>query len=311
MRKIFLILTVLLAASLQMAAQGQFKTNTPVSSVPGADASSSEYVEDDEEAESDTLQGFSMKHLFRGLSGKEPLTPAYATLGSIIMPGSVQAFNKDYWKMPIFYGTIGAGVAGGLIFNSKYHQTGEKKYATFRNISYATSALMYWAEIMDGVRGLEDTRTPDPGKAAVYSALLPGLGQAYNGDWWHIPIWYSGLAVCGYTIHLNSIQYKRYHYIYKMALEEGTGYDGHITLQQAEVYKDMYHRYRDYSYVATLLVYALNIIDANVFAYMNDFNVSDELSLNLEPALIDRLNSEYIPDGYEMPSFGVHLTLNF
>ena len=311
MRKLIVILSVLLVTSLQMAAQGQFKTNAPMSTAPGADATSSEYVEDDEEAESDTLQGFSMKHLFRGLSGKEPLTPAYATLGSIIMPGCVQAFNKDYWKMPVFYGTIGAGVAGGLIFNSKYHDTGEKKYATLRTLSYAGAALAFWAEIMDGVSGLEDTRTPDPGKAAVYSALLPGLGQAYNGDWWHVPIWYGGLAVCGYSIHLNSIQYKRYHYVYKMALEEGTGYKGRITLQQAEVYKDMYHRYRDYSYVATVLVYALNIIDANVFAYMSDFNVSDELTLNMEPVLIDKLNSEYLPVNNEMPSFGVQMTLNF
>ncbi|MCF0172798.1 MAG: hypothetical protein HUJ91_03590, partial [Bacteroidales bacterium] len=138
----------------------------------------------------------------------------------------------------------------------------------------------------------------------------PGLGQAYNGDWWHIPIWYSGFAVCGYTIHLNNIQYQRYKYIYKMATTADSGYIGHITETQAKTYRDLYRRYRDYSYVATILVYAINIIDANVFAYMSDFNVSDDLALKVEPALIDGVDN-IIKGTIPTTSFGLQMSLKF
>ena len=148
---------------------------------------------------------------------------------------------------------------------------------------------MYWGSMIDGVASKTVNKDPDPGKAAVLSALLPGLGQAYNGDWWHIPIWYGGLAVCGYMWHYNDIQYKRFSNVYQ-TIVNGEGYKGQISLDQAQYYKDLHRRYRDYSVIATVLVYALNIIDANVFASMSDFNVSDDLALNINPTLISPLS---------------------
>jgi len=310
MRRILLITAALLLASVSAMGQGVFKQNDSMTGVPGENASSSEYKEDENEMEGDTLQGFSLKHLTRGLHHKEPLKPAYATLGAAIMPGRIQIYNKDYWKLPVVYAGIGAGIGGGLYFNEQYHKTGDQKFATYRTLCYAGAALVYWGQILDGVVGLPEERHPDPGKAAVYSALLPGLGQAYVGDWWHIPIWYAGLGVCAYTLHLNQMQYQRYRYIFMMASDKESGYIGHINLTQATTYKDLYHRYRDYSVVATILVYALNIIDANVFAYMKDFNVSDDLSFNVEPALIDNLDSYYLQTP-SAPSFGFNMTFNF
>ncbi len=310
MKKLLLIIVSLFLALSAANAQGIFRQNSTMTGVPGEGVSSSEYKDDENEAQGDTLQGFSFKHLTRGLHHKEPLRPAYATLGAAIMPGRIQIYNKDYYKLPVVYAGIGAGIAGGVIFNSKYHESGDSKYATYRTLCYAGAALVYWGQVLDAVANLPETRHPDPAKAAVYSALLPGLGQAYVGDWWHIPIWYSGLAVCGYTLHLNQMQYKRYRNIYIQASESESGYIGHINLTQATSYKDLYHRYRDYSIVATLLVYALNIIDANVFAYMKDFNVSDDLSLNINPALIDNLDSYWTPSP-SLPSFGVNMTFNF
>ena len=311
MRKLLSILVVMLLASIPAFSQGVFKQNSSMTGVPGEGVSSSEYKEDENEAEGDTLQGFSFKHLTRGLHHKEPLRPGYAMLGAAIMPSRIQIYNKDYWKVPLVFAGIGGGIGGGLYFNEKYHQTGEKKYATYRTLCYAGAALCYWGQMLDGVANLPDARDPDPGKAAVFSALLPGLGQAYVGDWWHIPIWYGGLAVCGYTLHLNQMQYKRYKYIYMLASDkEASGYAGRINITQATTYKDLYHRYRDYSVVATILVYALNIIDANVFAYMKDFNVSDDLSFNVNPALIDNLDSYYL-QAPSVPSFGLNMTFNF
>lgn len=310
MRKVILIAVLMLLAAFPSRGQGIFKQNSSMTGVPGENVTTSDYKEDENENEADTLQGFSFKHLTRGLHHKEPLKPGYALLGSIIMPSRIQIYNKDYWKVPLVFAGIGGGIGGGLYFNEKYHQTGDKKFATYRTLCYAGAALTFWGQMLDGVACLPDSRTPDPGKAAVFSALLPGLGQAYVGDWWHIPIWYGGLGVCAYTLHLNQIQYNRYKYIYMLASDKDSGYSGHINVTQATTYKDLYHRYRDYSVVATILVYALNIIDANVFAYMKDFNVSDDLSLNVEPALIENLDNYYLPSP-SVPSFGINMSLKF
>ena len=310
MRKVILIAVLMLLAAFPSRGQGIFKQNSSMTGVPGENVTTSDYKEDENENEADTLQGFSFKHLTRGLHHKEPLKPGYALLGSVIMPGRIQIYNKDYWKVPLVFAGIGGGIGGGLYFNEKYHQTGDKKFATYRTLCYAGAALTFWGQMLDGVACLPDSRTPDPGKAAVFSALLPGLGQAYVGDWWHIPIWYGGLGVCAYTLHLNQIQYNRYKYIYMLASDKDSGYSGHINVTQATTYKDLYHRYRDYSVVATILVYALNIIDANVFAYMKDFNVSDDLSLNVEPALIENLDNYYLPSP-SVPSFGINMSLKF
>lgn len=310
MRKVILIAVLMLLAAFPSRGQGIFKQNSSMTGVPGENVTTSDYKEDENENEADTLQGFSFKHLTRGLHHKEPLKPGYALLGSVIMPSRIQIYNKDYWKVPLVFAGIGGGIGGGLYFNEKYHQTGDKKFATYRTLCYAGAALTFWGQMLDGVACLPDSRTPDPGKAAVFSALLPGLGQAYVGDWWHIPIWYGGLGVCAYTLHLNQMQYNRYKYIYMLASDKDSGYSGHINVTQATTYKDLYHRYRDYSVVATILVYALNIIDANVFAYMKDFNVSDDLSLNVEPALIENLDNYYLPSP-SAPSFGINMSLKF
>ena len=310
MKKALLIVFALTFAFIQAWGQGTFKQNNSITGVPGENVSSSEYKEDENLTDSDTLQGFSIKHLTRGLKHLEPLKPGYATLGAAVVPGRIQMYNKDYGKLPFIYGGLAAGVGAGLYFNYKYQEMPDSKYLTYRNLCFAGAALVYWGQILDGVACLPDARDPDPGKAAVFSALLPGLGQAYIGDWWHIPIWYGGLGVCMYTLHLNSIQYNRYKYIYKLASDSESGYIGRINTTQASTYKDLYHRYRDYSVVATVLVYALNIIDANVFAYMKDFNVSDDLSLNVNPVLIDNLDSEFLPV-QSVPSFGFNMTFNF
>lgn len=280
-----------------------------VASPPGANVQSGS-INGDSDVPADSLRGFSFATMYRGLARKEELKYGYALLSSAIMPGSMQIYNKDYWKLPIFYGGIGAGIYGGIHFNKLYKQTDEARFRTYSYLSYAGAALFYWSSMMDGVVRKPTDRNPDPGKAAVLSALLPGLGQAYNGDWWHIPIWYGGFAVCAYCWHTNDIQYRRFSYDYQMITDVENGYIGRITADEAKYYRDLYRRYRDYSIIATVLVYALNIIDANVFSYMSDFNVSDDLALNIEPALITPFNPS--KSFISAPNaFGVNLSLTF
>lgn len=320
MRK--LLLTILLIVGVCFSSQAQFQknrlnTNTGANTMAGPPGSETmdQTTGDTPYVPADSLQGFSLKRLFRGYAHKDTLTAGYLALGTAVLPGAAQMYNHQYWKLPIVYGGIGAGIAGGVLLNKKYNETGDQKYKTFSTISYAGAGLFYWGQLVDGIATLKtDYRKPVPAKAALFSALLPGLGQAYNGDWWKIPIWYGGFAACGYFYHMNNIEYKRFKYIYDMGNDPTSGYEGRITASQAEWYKTTYRRYRDYSVVAFVLVYALNIIDASVFASMHDFEVSDNIaSLEVQPTVISPLNAEYahLTPKNSQPAFGLNLSLKF
>jgi hypothetical protein len=308
------ILTLLLLVGVCSNICAQFKTATKTGSgsgvISGPPGSNTTGTNSESEVSADTTGGISFKKLFRGLSHKDSLTPSYLFLGSVIMPGSAQIYNRDYWKLPLFYGGLGSTIYFGIQNNQKYQQTGEQKYANYRTYCYLSAGLIYWSSIMDGVISFNSDKKPDPGKSTLYSALLPGLGQAYNGDYWKIPIWYGGFVACGYFFHMNDIQYKRFKYIYIMANDSESGYKGHITASQAEWYRDQYRRYRDYSVIAIVLVYALNIIDANVFAYMSDFDVSDDLSFNVQPTIVNPINTNFAAVNNN-PAFGFQMQLNF
>ncbi len=129
-----------------------------------------------------------------------------------------------------------------------------------------------------------------PARAAFYSAVLPGLGQAYNGKYWKIPIVYTALGVGVYFYFRNDDQYDRYRDAYKSRLagkttdefsdENGTPI---ISTQGLIEAQRLYQRNKEISVLVTLGLYALNIIDANVDAHLQQFNVSEDLSL--KPAL--------------------------
>ena len=302
------ISSIILACAVCFSACAQFTQNNSFGGPPGQNVQSGVNPESDVAA--DTTSGFSFKSMVRGLLRKEPLKTGYALASNAILPGVMQVYNKDYWKLPIIYGGIGTGIYFGVQNNKQYAATGEKKYATASALCFAGAATVYWGTLLDGVVSLPTHEKPDPAKAAIYSALLPGLGQAYNGDWWHIPIWYGGLMVCAYTYHFNDMQYKRFRYIYNMANDSDSGYTGHISASQAKVYRDLYRRYRDYSIVASVVVYALNIIDANVFAHMSDFNVNDDLSFNVKPAIIEPVDSRFYASNSHY-SYGFQMNLTF
>ena len=77
-----------------------------------------------------------------------------------------------------------------------------------------------------------------------------------------------------------------------------------ITAENALIYRDLYRRYRDYSILATALFYVIQVVDANVFAYMQDFEVDDDITLRLEPTVIS-------PEFAAAPGVGLGLTLRF
>lgn len=120
-----------------------------------------------------------------------------------------------------------------------------------------------------------------PTKAAFYSAILPGLGQAYNKKYWKIPIVYGAMATSMYFYLDNNKKYHSVRDAYKRRLagfnddEYQNIYDDDRLIQAQRFYQ----RNRDLSLLVTIGFYVLNIVDANVDAHLMQFNVNDNLSV--------------------------------
>lgn len=259
-------------------------------------------------------QIFSVKDYFRGLAHKDTIKMSWMFGGSVVLPGTAQIYNKDYWKLPVIYLGIGGMAAGGGYFLSQYKKTGNKSDKTYSTLLFAGAALVYWGSLLDGVANYDSDLDPDPTRATLYSLLFPGLGQMYNKDYWHIPIWYTGLAVAGYAWNYNGKQYKRYRDLCIQASDPNGGYTGSTSLSNLTHYRDTYRRMRDYSILATVAVYLLQVIDANVFATMHGFEITDDLSMDVSPAVITPIETPNQNQNMALRgqnSFGVQLNFSF
>lgn len=124
-----------------------------------------------------------------------------------------------------------------------------------------------------------------PKKATIMSAALPGLGQIYNKKYWKVPIIYGGFAAAGYFLNDNLKQIDRYKTAFQAATDDDptTENDTGFSVPQLETLIDQYKTWRDLSYIAIGAIYILNIIDANVDAHLFYFDVSEDLSMNIQP----------------------------
>lgn len=119
-----------------------------------------------------------------------------------------------------------------------------------------------------------------PSKAAFYSAILPGLGQAYNKKYWKIPLVYGGMAVSYYYYSFNNDKYHEYRNAYKNRLA-GRPVTGELANLSNDILirgQRFHQRNRDLSLLITIGIYVLNIVDANVDAHLQQFNVNENLS---------------------------------
>ena len=302
----FILMTVIFLAGFAFHAQAQFKEG----------AFTQSYIDQsDTTAVSDTADKlFSFKELFRGLSHKSELKIGTMFAGSVMLPGSAQIYNRDYWKLPIVYGGIGALAGTGGYYLHTYNKS-KKAYDNFMieksafetanpgqtyqfaapEINYqakttgtwlmAGAGLVYWGSLMDGLVSYKSDKDPLPGRATLYSVLLPGLGQIYNGEFYKVPLYWGCIMGSVHFLMNFNTNYKRFKRIHNEATTDPK-YSENISAETAKWYRDVYRRYRDYSIVATAAFYLLQVIDANVFAYMHDFEVSDDITMDFEPTVI-------------------------
>ncbi len=124
-----------------------------------------------------------------------------------------------------------------------------------------------------------------PSKAAFYSAIIPGLGQAYLGKAWKVPIIYAAIGASLYYFDINNKEMNSYRKAYKRRLngffdDEYLETDIPITTEQLLIGMDFHKNYRDIAMILAALSYMLNILEANVSAHLLQFNVNDDLSVS-------------------------------
>jgi len=151
-------------------------------------------------------------------------------------------------------------------------------------------------------------KTHSPKTATLLSAVLPGAGQFYNKKYWKIPVAYVGFGVIGYLAYQNQSLYKNYKQAYLYRTDNNPNTIDNYPLYSTDALfqaKNYYRRNTELTVIIGVILYTLNIVDAAVDAHLYDFDISDDLSLRIQPTLINPPHPAF------KGSSGLKLTLNF
>jgi len=157
------------------------------------------------------------------------------------------------------------------------------------NFSFSQEDLIITAQDSTALKPNE-FNVLSPAKAAFYSAILPGLGQAYNKKYWKIPLVYGALGTGIYFYTVNNKDYNRARDAYKLRLDgkpnEFDGLNGNILLSDEALIRAQksYKKDRDLSLLVTVGLYVIQILEASTNAHLLQHNVDDNLTFS--PKLI-------------------------
>ncbi|HTN07690.1 DUF5683 domain-containing protein [Agriterribacter sp.] len=140
------------------------------------------------------------------------------------------------------------------------------------------------------------------GTAALLSAILPGAGQVYNKKYWKLPLVYGALAFPAYTFADNLRWFQRTRFAYNVLANKDTANYKNVYVQLQPLvkrgdksglqnYRNDFRRNVDYSVLAFILLWGLNVVDATVDAHLKDFNITDDLSLQIKPGYMPIANT--------------------
>jgi hypothetical protein len=172
--------------------------------------------------------------------------------------------------------------------------------------------------VLDSIMATKEAINPlAPSKAAFYSAVLPGLGQIYNKQYWKAPIVWGALGGSVYMYTLKNDTYRRFRTafirrqagftddeFYDLNGDNEPGQAPDFDAGDLESQQERFQEERDLWLVAAIVIYALNIIDANVTAHLKQFNIDDDLSFDFQPFLdLNRVSNS--------ANYGMALTIKF
>ena len=261
---------------------------------------------------------------------------------STVVPGYGQIYNRQYWKLPILYGTVGAGLALFIHENGKYRplkreyeaitdrslvrtpelnalQTRMIRSNTRRQLYLGLTVASYVYFIGDAAVNYSTNDVSHVKKATTLACIFPGAGQIYNRSYWKVPFVVGGFASMIYCIDWNNRGYQRFKKAYNLLsayeahpeeFPDGPTdeFRGRYSASFIRNLRNNYRRNRDLCIIVTGALYVLQIVDAHVDAHLKDYDISDDLSMNLEP-LVDYT---YVPTaGGNRPVFGFNMSLKF
>lgn len=168
--------------------------------------------------------------------------------------------------------------------------------------------------------GMRRPFNPEPGRAVWMSALLPGLGQIYNRRYWKLPIIIGGFMGLGYATSWNNTQYSDYTRAYRDITDNDPTTNSYMnffppTTSEGDLdkswltnvlksRKDFYRRNRDLCIICMAALYLLCMLDAYVDASLAHFDISPDLSMDVQPAMfINPINRK--------PALGLNWAFNF
>ena len=258
---------------------------------------------------------------------------------SLPLPGFGQIYNKQYWKLAVLYPVVGASVTMFVHENKQYKplkaeydqylvdhgymrtpeldelQTKLIRHNTMQQIYAGVAIATYLYFIGDAAVNYSTNEVSQVKKATTLSTICPGAGQIYNKSYWRVPIVIGGMASTIYTIDWNNRGYQRFKTAYGLRVDYDNNPDkypngsadefrGNYTATFLKNLKDSYRRNRDLCIILTAGIYLLNILDAHVDAHLQDYDISDDLSMNMEPFFdVTTVGSK--------PAMGVNLSLKF
>jgi hypothetical protein len=160
---------------------------------------------------------------------------------------------------------------------------------------------------VEEIQDVDSVVVHSPRKATIYSAILPGLGQAYNKKYWKIPLIYIGFGTIGYFVHWNNDKYQLFKTGYQHLTDGNPETQDYLKIEAVRRnnynlddpnqfnnlrtglvrQQDYFRRNRDLLIISVLGFYGLNIIDASVDAHLFDFDISDDLTMNWAPSMVN------------------------
>lgn len=261
---------------------------------------------------------------------------------STFLPGYGQVYNRQYWKLPVLYGLVGTGLALYINENKTYKplrrafnaytdasvdrtpeldalQRRMIRSNTRRQIYLGAAIASYIYFIGDAAVNYKTNDVSRVKKATTLACIFPGAGQIYNKSYWKVPFVVGGFASMVYCIDWNNRGYKRFKRAYSLLADYEKNPDkypdgpqdefrGHYSPEFIRDLRNNYRRNRDLCIIVTSALYVLQIIDAHVDAHLKDYDISDDLSMTLEPMV----EYNYIPkEQSHQPVFGFNLKVNF
>ena len=235
-------------------------------------------------------------------------------IASALLPGFGQIYNKQYWKLPILYGTVGTSLGMCIWSHNKYKPLKQRfdemtdislsrtpelnalqremiKYNTMKQAFMFTTIASYLYFIGDAAVKYSTNDVSHINRATTLSMICPGAGQIYNKSYWRVPIVVGGFAATLYCIDWNNRGYQRFKKAYRLRADYDANPDlypdgsrdefgGRYSASFLKNMRNSYRRNRDLCIILTAGLYILNVVDAHVDAHMRDYDISKNLSAN-------------------------------